>query len=102
MDKREFNIKVEQIKKRVNEGDYGTAMRIADAIDWRRVRNINLLTMVAQIYERNGEYGEAKNILLLAFERAPSRRTISTRRRTTTESSATWRPRIPGSTFCGT
>ena len=71
MDKREFNIKVEQIKKRVNEGDYGTAMRIADAIDWRRVRNINLLTMVAQIYERNGEYGEAKNILLLAFERAP-------------------------------
>ena len=60
MDKREFNIKVEQIKKRVNEGDYGTAMRIADAIDWRRVRNINLLTMVAQIYERNGEYGEAK------------------------------------------
>ena len=71
MDKREFNIKVEQIKKRVNEGDYETAMKIADAIDWRRVRNTNLLSMVAQIYEKNGEYGEAKNILLLAFERAP-------------------------------
>ena len=71
MDKREFNLKVEQIKKRINEGDYETAMKIADAIDWRRVRNTNLLSMVAQIYEKNGEYGEAKNILLLAFERAP-------------------------------
>lgn len=71
MDKREFNIKVEQIKKRVNEEDYETAMKIADAIDWRRVRNTNLLTMVAQIYEKNGVYDEAKNILLLAFERAP-------------------------------
>ena len=71
MDKREFNIKVEQIKKRVNEEDYETAMKIADAIDWRRVRNTNLLTMVAQIYEKNEVYDEAKNILLLAFERAP-------------------------------
>ena len=71
MDKYEFNIKVEQIKKRVNEGDYETAMKIADGIDWRRVRNTNLLSMVAQVYEKNEEYGEAKNILLLAFERAP-------------------------------
>lgn len=71
MDKREFNIKVEQIKKRINEEDYETAMKIADAIDWRRVRNTNLLTMVAQIYEKNEVYDEAKNILLLAFERAP-------------------------------
>ena len=71
MDKYEFNIKVEQIKKLVNRGDYATAMKIADTIDWHRVRNANLLTMVAQVYEKNDEYQEAKDILLLAFERAP-------------------------------
>lgn len=71
MDKYEFNIKVEQIKKLVNREDYETAMKIADAIDWRRVRNASLLTMVAKIYEKNEEYQEAKDILLLAFERAP-------------------------------
>ncbi len=71
MDKYEFNIKVEQIKKMVGRGDYETAMKIADTIDWRRVRNINILSMVATIYEKNEEYREAKDILLLAFERAP-------------------------------
>ena len=71
MDKYEFNIKVEQIKKMVARGDYETAMKISDTIDWRRVRNVNILTMVATIYEKNEEYQEAKDILLLAFERAP-------------------------------
>jgi len=46
-------------------------MKIADTIDWRRVRNINILSMVSGVYEKNGEYQEAKDILLLAFERAP-------------------------------
>ena len=71
MDKYEFNIKVEQIKKMVNRSDYETAMKIADTIDWRRVRNVNILSMVATIYEKNEEFQEAKDILLLAFERAP-------------------------------
>ena len=71
MDKYEFNVKVEQIKKLVNRGDFATAMKIADTIDWHRVRNTSLLSMIAQIYEKNNEYQEAKDILLLAFERAP-------------------------------
>lgn len=71
MDKYEFNIKVEQIKKLINKSDYETAMKIADSIDWRRVRNANLLSMVAEVYEKNEEYQEAKDILLIAFERAP-------------------------------
>lgn len=71
MDKYEFNIKVEQIKKMVSRGDYETAMKIADTIDWHRVRNASLLSMIAEIYEKNKEYQEAKDILLLAFERAP-------------------------------
>lgn len=71
MDKYEFNIKIEQIKKLVGKSDYETAMKIADTIDWRRVRNINLLSTAAMIYEKNEEYQLAKEILLQAFERAP-------------------------------
>lgn len=71
MDKYEFNIKVDQIKKLVNQSDYETAIKIADTVDWKRVRNTNLLSMVALVYEKNGEYQEAKDILLMAFERAP-------------------------------
>lgn len=71
MDKYEFNIKVEQIRKLVNKGDYETAIKIADGIDWRRVHNANLLSMISQVYEKNKEYGYAKDILLMAFERAP-------------------------------
>ncbi len=71
MDKYEFNIKVEQIRKLSNQGDFETAMKIADTIDWKKVRNANLLSMVANVYEKNQEYQEAKDILLMAFERAP-------------------------------
>ena len=72
MDKYEFNIKVEQIKKLVNKGDFETAMKIADTIDWRRVRSTSLLTMISQIYEKKMQsIGDAKDILLLAYERAP-------------------------------
>ena len=71
MDKYEFNIKVEQIRKLSNQGDFETAMKIADTIDWKKVRNANLLSMVANVYEKNHECQDAKDILLMAFERAP-------------------------------
>ncbi len=71
MDKYEFNLKVDQIRKMVNRGDYATAKKIADNIDWSRVPNANLLSMVSQVYEKNKDYGNAKAILLMAFERAP-------------------------------
>ncbi len=71
MDKYEFNIKVEQIRKLSSKGDFETAMKIADTIDWKKVRNANLLSMVANVYEKNKEYQDAKEILLMAFERAP-------------------------------
>lgn len=70
MDKYEFNYKVEQLKKMVKQGEYETAMRIADSINWRRVHNTSLLSMVSEVYEKNGEYVEAKAVLELAFERS--------------------------------
>lgn len=71
MDKYEFNVNIERLKKLVSKGNYQEAMTIADTIDWRRVRNVNILSMAASVYEKNKEYQEAKDILLLAFERAP-------------------------------
>ena len=71
MDRNEFNLRVDQMRKQAGLGDYATAMKIADGIDWRRVPNVSLLSQVSEIYEKNQEYGEAKEILLLAFERAP-------------------------------
>ena len=53
MDKYEFNLKVDQIRKMVNKGDYGTAKKIADTIEWERVSNANLLSMISQVYEKN-------------------------------------------------
>ena len=49
MDKYEFNIKVEQLKKMVKAGDYETAMRIADSVDWSRVHNASLLSVVSEV-----------------------------------------------------
>lgn len=71
MDKYDFSYKVDQIKKLVKLGDYAAAMKIADSIDWRRVSSVSLLSLVSEIYEKNRDYTEAKEILLLAYERAP-------------------------------
>ena len=110
MDKYEFNVRVEQIKKLVGRGDFESAMKIADTIDWRRVRNVSILSMVSSIYEKNEEYQEAKDILLLALSGLPSARDCSTnwrnwqssreirpRRRTITGNSVTWLPTMPDS-----
>ena len=60
MDKYEFNIKVEQIKKLVNKSDYETAIENRRWIDWRRVRSTSLLASISQVYERNEEYQELR------------------------------------------
>ena len=71
LDKYEYKIRAEEIKTLISQKKYVEAAKVADTIDWRRVRNINILSMVSGVYEKNGEYQEAKDILLLAFERAP-------------------------------
>ena len=76
MDKYEFNIKVEQIKKLVNKSDYETAMKIADTIDWRRVKSVMMLCTISDLYKINRRYEDARDMLLLAYERRPGGRTI--------------------------
>ncbi len=69
MDKYEFNIKVEQIKKLMKKKDFITAVKIADTIDWDKVKDNQLLIMVADVYEIAGRYDAARDALLTAYER---------------------------------
>lgn len=77
MDKYEYNIKAEQIVKLIGKKDFVTAAKIADGIDWKRVRNINMLMNVGSVYAEVGRYSDAKEILLMAFDRAPIGRRLA-------------------------
>ena len=71
MDKYEYRLKAEQIEKLVRKKDYKTAAKIADTVDWRRVKNLNMLYTVSEIYEETERYGECMEILDMAYDRAP-------------------------------
>ncbi|MBP3702123.1 MAG: hypothetical protein J6I64_09545, partial [Lachnospiraceae bacterium] len=71
MDKYEYTIKSDKIKKLVERKDYETAVKIADTIDWERVRNIKMLSTVSLAYEKMSRFEEAKDLLLMAYECAP-------------------------------
>ncbi len=77
MDKYEYNIKAEQITKLIGKKDFSTAAKIADNIDWRRVRNVNMLINVGTVYAKVRRYQDAKELFLMAFERAPISRRIA-------------------------
>ena len=79
MDKYEYNVRVEQISKLVREKDYKTAAKISDGIDWRRVRNVSTLTMIGEVYEGCRRYEDAKEILLMAYEKASIGRRLAYR-----------------------
>lgn len=74
MDKFEYNIKVEKIKKLVVSRDFETAAEVADGIDWKKVKDTRMLSVVSMIYERNRRYGDAKGILMLLYENGPGGR----------------------------
>lgn len=76
MDKYEYRIKAEQIVKLFGRKDYATAMKIADGIDWNRVKNVQMLCTVSEVYEKNQKYEESRDVLLLAYDRSPIGRMI--------------------------
>lgn len=71
MDKYEYRLKAEQIEKLVKKQDYKTAAKIADTIDWSKVKNLNMLYVVSEIYEKNERYEDCMEILNIAYDRAP-------------------------------
>ena len=69
MDRYEFDIKIEQIKKLMKKKDFATAVKIADSIEWKKVKENPLLIIAADVYEISGKYDEAREVLLLAYEK---------------------------------
>ena len=76
MDKYEYNLKLEEITRLVDQGYYEDAMDIVDTIDWRRVRNVRTLCMVSEIYEENGRLEDSKDLLMRAYRKSQAVRSI--------------------------
>ena len=76
MDKYEYRIKAEQIRKLAEEGDYESAVKIVSTIDWNRVKSVPMLSLVGKIYEKCNQLEESREIYLIAYDRHPYGRTI--------------------------
>ena len=76
LDKNEYNLKLEEIDTYVNQGNYSEAAKVADSIDWRRVRNVRTLCMISEIYEADNRYEDSKALLERAYRRSPVGRAI--------------------------
>jgi DNA replication protein DnaC len=76
LDKYEYNLKLEEIDKLVDQGDYTEAANMADTIDWKRVRNIRTLCMISEIYEAADRLEDSKAMLVRAYRKSPVGRTV--------------------------
>lgn len=76
MDKSEYKLRAEEIKDLISRGEYAQAAEIADTIDWRRVKSVMMLCTINDLYKINRRYEDARDMLLLAYERRPGGRTI--------------------------
>jgi len=76
LDKYEYKVRAEQIKTLLESKEYAEAMKVADTVDWRRVKSVSMLCTVSEIYKINRKYEESRDILLLAYERYPGGRMI--------------------------
>ena len=77
MDKYEYNVKSDQIKKLYSRKEFEAAAKIADEIDWYRVKDNTMINRVADIYENTKQYEKAKEVLLIAYERSPLGRQLA-------------------------
>ena len=76
MDKFEYKVRADEIKELITEGNYAEAAEIADTIDWRRIKSVMMLCMISDLYKMNQRYEDAKNLLLMAYEKRSGGRTI--------------------------
>lgn len=76
LDKYEYKIRAEEIKSLIAQGEYVEAVKIADTIDWHRVKSVMMLCTISDLYKINRRFEESKELLLLAYERHPGGRTI--------------------------
>lgn len=76
MDKYEYRVRAEEINALIEKREYAEAVKIADTIDWRRVKSVTMLCKVSELYKMNRRYEDSKEILLLAYDRQPGSRKI--------------------------
>ncbi len=76
MDKKEYQEKLSEINRLIAVEDYNSAAQVADSIDWKRVRNVQTLLMISEVYEAVNRYDMSKNLLLRAYRRSPLGRTV--------------------------
>ena len=76
MDKYEYKVRADEIKSLIAEGEYAEAVKIADSIDWRRVKSVMMLCTISDLYKINRRYEDSRDILLLAYERHAGGRLI--------------------------
>lgn len=76
MDKYEYRVKTEQMLEYMNARSYRQAMEIAEELDWKKIKNVPLLCTVSEIYEYNKEYQKSRDVLFIAYDRAPESRKI--------------------------
>jgi len=76
VDKYEYNLKLDQIKALSAEEGYMSAAEIADSINWNKIKNVNTLVKIGEIYEKAERYQDARDILLMAYDRSPIGRMI--------------------------
>lgn len=76
MDKYEYKLKLDQMKSALAEGNIEMAQELADAINWKKVRNVNSLIKAGEVYEASGRYDDAKELFLMAYDRSPIGRMI--------------------------
>ena len=76
MDKYEYKVRADEIKTLISEGRYADAVKIADSVDWRRVKSVMMLCTISDLYKINRRYEDSRDILLLAYERHAGGRLI--------------------------
>jgi len=76
LDKHEYRVKTEKMLEYMSQKSYKQAMDIADMIDWRKVKNVSMLSVVSEIYEANKEYQKSRDVLFLAYDRSPDSRKV--------------------------
>lgn len=76
MDKQEFRLKTEKMFEYMKQKSYKEALDIAESMEWKKVKNVSVLNAVSEVYEVNGEYQKSRDILFLAYDRAPESKKI--------------------------
>ncbi len=76
MDKVEYRIRADEIKALIGEGSFAEAVKVADTIDWKRVKSVSMLCTISDLYKINRRFQESKDVLLMAYDRHPTGRAI--------------------------